>query len=77
MIAAKGGAVAYPLPVAGVAEWVPAAAAARAQRGNCPVGSHLPAVSQDNLDGTVHQHGPVIGQGDLAPDWLRGHVALR
>jgi hypothetical protein len=77
MIAVAGGAAAYPSPVAGVTEGISTAAAAHAQRGDGPVGGHLPAVGQDDLDGTVYQHGPLIGQGDLAPDGLRGHVVPR
>jgi hypothetical protein len=77
MIAAAEGAVAYPSPVAGVTERVSAAAVARAQRGDCSIGGHLPAVGQDDLDGTVYQYGSLIGQDDLAPDGLRGHVVLR
>jgi hypothetical protein len=77
MIAVTGGAVAYPSPVAGVTERISAAAAARTQRGDCPVGDRLPAVGEDDLDGTMHQHGSVIGQGDLAPEGLSGHVGLR
>jgi len=72
-----GDAVAHPSPVAGVAERIAAAATARAERGNCPVGDHLAAIGQDDLYGTVHQHGSLIGHGDLAADRLSGHAGLQ